>query len=658
MREFEKAVKACVASWSLLKDEARKKGMNAYNLIRSGGWSPDPGALAKLSQGVSPREFQRKLYCALRKKADKGGLIVLEAPTAAGKTEAAVGAFLSQLIEGEWWLAPRLVYALPTKALTLTMYARLEAYSAGLSVLYQVSRLPTAFEYGSTLDVRRSYLYGGVMVAATLDAVMYGYGALRIPGGVNNPRLSMPAALLSTSLLVLDEIQLYQDPHYYSPRVIGWVVETLVKAGVPVVYMSATVPSKFLEFIAPGEYEVITAESTEFSRKRFIEVNIDYLKKQVKLPDALHDGHVMNLLKECLDGGRHVLVVVNTVARAVECYELLKKKLGKDKVVLIHGRMSNALREEKEGELFAGSYVVVATQVIEAGFDLEAGLLISEIAPLDSLIQRAGRIARGGGEGSVVIVDVEHPAPYVKELIEATKSTIINDPSILEKALRDVKKAREELDKVYTHSLINELMKKASPLMARTMSYLRRLRLFSLPPEEDFALREGFYVTLVAPEAMEALASTDVEQLVKEFIEIAEKGGGRGAKEKKELWLKAEDWEKLAPVIERSSFTLGFPASKREEGQNKSRRKSRKKSRRSGVEILQPAEKLRELLAASLAVSHIRKKDKEKKKFVQIIFNEVKRVKPLRIYLLKRGVYDLEIGLHLRGRDYETVLEG
>jgi CRISPR-associated endonuclease/helicase Cas3 len=62
----------------------------------------------------------------------------------------------------------------------------------------------------------------------------------------------------------------------------------------------------------------------------------------------------------------------------------------------------------------------VATQVIEVGLDISCDCLLTELAPIDALIQRAGRCARWGGEGQIVVYYMEEPAPYPKELFEKT----------------------------------------------------------------------------------------------------------------------------------------------------------------------------------------------------------------------------------------------
>lgn len=617
MESFRKTIKACIAGWRLFKEEAKEGMVNTYSLLKE-GWTPKREGLEKIYNNVTPYGFQERMYEKIKDKASEGGLVVLEAPTAAGKTEAAVATFLSQLVEDDLWLAPRLIYALPTRALTFTTYARLTTYSIAMRKLLRVCQLSTAFEYGLTFG-GRGYLYGGVMVAATLDAVAYGYAAQRVPGRMRNPRLSMPTALLSTSLLVLDEVQLYQDSHYYSPRVIGRIVGTLVRAGAPVVYMSATMPSAFLEVIAPDDYEHVLAEA--FRGRGRVEVDAKPLTRGTGLLEALKEGSVIESMKECLENGRHVLVVANTVARAVECYDLLKERF-KDDIILLHGRMCNGIREEREGRLFSHkSYIVVTTQVVEAGFDLDAGLLISEVAPLDSLIQRAGRVSRSGGEGRAVIVDVEHPYPYVKEVVESTKALLKDDPSVLESALTSVEATRGALDEVYKREIIEKIMAGAEPLITETLAYLKKLRLLSLPPEEDFTLREGFYVTLVVPEVLGALADYDAKRLIQEFLDKARKY--------ENLKLSVNDWEKLSSLIEKASFTLGFSTNRMGVSEQKEFKKREKR-----------ALSLADLLSSAIHASY-------SEGYVVVSFRRVRELRPLEVYLVKEGVYELDRGLSL-----------
>jgi nitroreductase len=131
------------------------------------------------------------------------------------------------------------------------------------------------------------------------------------------------------------------------------------------------------------------------------------------------------------------LVVVNRVSRAQEIFEALtdKKKPLHDKehVALVHSRFRRADRKQHERLLFGeGDRIVIATQAVEAGVDVSARLLITELAPWSSLVHRIGRCNRraepSGGE--VLWVDIEPDVkgdlllPYSKdELTQAQNTT-------------------------------------------------------------------------------------------------------------------------------------------------------------------------------------------------------------------------------------------
>ncbi|MDE0190443.1 MAG: Fic family protein [Gammaproteobacteria bacterium] len=122
------------------------------------------------------------------------------------------------------------------------------------------------------------------------------------------------------------------------------------------------------------------------------------------------------------------LVVVNTVERAVQVWDALRRdgslKGERVDVRLAHSRYRPAERRSWREEFLhreacgpGTNRIIVATQVVEAGVDISASLLITELAPWPSLVQRFGRCARWGGTGRVVVVDLDHKtdkqaAPY------------------------------------------------------------------------------------------------------------------------------------------------------------------------------------------------------------------------------------------------------
>lgn len=121
-------------------------------------------------------------------------------------------------------------------------------------------------------------------------------------------------------------------------------------------------------------------------------------------------------------GGRLVLVFVNQVERARALYERLKRFCDegnlKMELILIHGRMRPRDRREQEDKLETtvppGGRIVVATQVLEAGVDIDADALFTELCPWPSLVQRLGRLNRSGTRPSKADVqNGKEPAPAI-----------------------------------------------------------------------------------------------------------------------------------------------------------------------------------------------------------------------------------------------------
>lgn len=129
------------------------------------------------------------------------------------------------------------------------------------------------------------------------------------------------------------------------------------------------------------------------------------------------------------ESGRITLVVCNTVDRACRTYDELRAEGRNDGLELVHSRFRPAERERWRDRFLSRSActpeadrIIVATQVVEAGVDLSAGCLISELAPWPSLVQRFGRCARYGGTGKVLVIDRGRDdadaAPYQSEELE------------------------------------------------------------------------------------------------------------------------------------------------------------------------------------------------------------------------------------------------
>jgi len=378
-------------------------------------------------------------------------------------------------------------------ALRFLAYRNLEDVSNFMIKYIHRGHLPVALETGS-IAARSSYLYGSFMNIATIDAAIYSYVAQRIPGGIRNPRLSLPAGLIANSLVVLDEVQLLQDEWYYPPRILNKILRQLAEARVLTVIMTATMPTMLKNVLLEG-LETIDVKGK--NSKRGTVMLESYTDKT--LIDVLSDINIIGKIKQTLkENNKHVLIVANTVKRACLAYEKIKEMFDKHDVLLIHGRFTNLDRRILERNIEEQAKIIVSTQVIESGFDLDAGLMITEIAPLDSLLQRIGRIARNyGSQGEALIVKVNNANPYNPQLLENTEKLLRENIDEISNALNDIDLTNMLLDAVYTRDIIKN-MKGYEAVFVRSDLYLSKIRLFSLAPENlEFRLRPELYVTLV-----------------------------------------------------------------------------------------------------------------------------------------------------------------
>lgn len=147
------------------------------------------------------------------------------------------------------------------------------------------------------------------------------------------------------------------------------------------------------------------------------------------------------------------LVIVNVVDRAVEIFRRLQKGAQGTEVFLIHSRFRPMEREEwsaflgrKDGQ----PRIIISTQVIEAGVDLSARVLFTELAPWASLVQRFGRCARYPGESAMVYwMDIaaneRAVLPYSVKELNASRF-ILQRPDVTDVGLQALKALRSQLD--------------------------------------------------------------------------------------------------------------------------------------------------------------------------------------------------------------------
>jgi len=425
-----------------------------------------------------PYRHQEEAYDRILSLEGEGGCVVIKAPTAAGKTEAAVAPYFAGVKDGSYPFA-KLIYVLPTRALANAQKQRLEeriARKLGLNLRIVV-------DHGSAYH---KPMLNGDVVICTLDAFIYGFAAQRTFGY----RLHYPLGSIASSLVVFDEVQMYQDEKYYVPWLIGKIMKYLYRARIPFVVMTATLP-EILEKILLNGVEVDDDNKIVVNTAK--RGNVEVKNKDNLLKGDLLSESIDNYM-DMINSHQKVGIILNTVAKAQNMFELIKDRIDKD-VILLHSRITAKTREEREKQLNEDSeFVVIATQVIEAGLDVSLDFMLTEIAPIDALIQRIGRVARRKGEkGEAYIFDVDgNYAPYPKELLEKTKNMVEN----IEKCITNLDIAQEKINRVYKDISLIE-----SELSIKASLYFDELRLFTLPPEYDLRVRPELYVTLFVPPA-------------------------------------------------------------------------------------------------------------------------------------------------------------
>ena len=348
-----------------------------------------------------------------------GKNVILQAPTGAGKTTAALQPFL-QAWNAEFndSFPTKCIYTVPMRILAHQFVLEYEKRADSISRRSR-RKLDVRIQTG---EEPKDKEFEGDLIFCTIDQFLSSF--LTMPYGLSRRLANLNAGAAVGSYLVFDEFHLL-DPESTLPST-WYAIKQLSKVA-PVLLMTATFSKSMLEALAQDlKAEIVTVPPDE---AREIESRIP-----TPLPRQRAWRAAENLLSAEAILEKHQtrsLVLCNTVQRAQNLYSDLKQKIeGENKairLILLHSRFLREDRRRIENELRrlfgqkaesdqSGSVIAVATQVIEVGVDISSETLHSELAPASMLIQRAGRCARYPGEqGQVIIYPVERFTPYATD---------------------------------------------------------------------------------------------------------------------------------------------------------------------------------------------------------------------------------------------------
>ncbi|MCY2987596.1 MAG: helicase-related protein [Planctomycetota bacterium] len=358
---------------------------------------------------------------------------LLRAPTAAGKTATAILGWLYH-----WKTRPkdtprRLAYCLPMRVLVEQSERESRRWIANLKLDIPVHVLMGGVESVEWyLHPEKPAVLIGTQDMLLSRALNRGYAASRFHWPIDFGLLN------NDCLWVFDEPQLMANGVATSAQVAGLRKVLGTFGECPSVWMSATLEPSWLDTIDfAGK---LTGKPLELGKDEYgddYDPNRALYKRMTAAKTLVPLGESSSKdMKDVAEAvvakhvdGTQTLVVLNTVERAKAVFAAIndRKKKGKNHVqpFLIHSRFRplerTTLNAQLQDKNAAKDRIIVATQVIEAGVDISACTLITELAPWASIVQRIGRCNRTGddGPGQVFWIDLDEKLspPYtVKDL--------------------------------------------------------------------------------------------------------------------------------------------------------------------------------------------------------------------------------------------------
>ena len=352
-------------------------------------------------------------------------IIVCEVPMGAGKTEFAE-IIASRLIADE--IVQGLAFALPTQGSANQIYKRIEGdlslpvfgqpanlAHGGVSWKRQLEDLEEDEGNRSGEDLHEWLVENNKKAfLAPVSIVTVDQMELAI---LNSRHSFLRAASLSRHLVIIDEVHAYDA---YMSQVLDRLLDFLGGMNVPVILLSATLSqqtrNRFLSAYMGND------QRTNRCNYPRITVGIDQaVLKSVSLPEqkapiaelavsSLSDESVTQLAIHLISKHKGCLCILcNTVQSAQQRYTELKKVIDKESLpislIQFHARFTSGDRGKKEKEITdrfgkdsaddqRNNVILVTTQVVEQSLDLDFDHLITELAPVDLLFQRAGRLHR------------------------------------------------------------------------------------------------------------------------------------------------------------------------------------------------------------------------------------------------------------------------
>ena len=376
-----------------------------------------------------PRATQREV-AQITAAMESPGIMILEAPMGSGKTEAALAA--AELISARTG-SGGIFFGLPTQATANALFDRVMAWAQRQSE-DAVQTIQLCHRMATLNPDYRDLLEGvpeDVMVAedsgleihsffmgkktALLASFVVGTVDQLLMAALSRKHVMLRQLGLAGKVIIVDEVHAY-DAYMgqYLKRVLQW----LGAWHTPVILLSATLPTNTRSQLMDAylgksktnddcarwrrnvQYPLLTWSDNGKIYQR--ELTGDGRSNQVRIQMITDEARV-ELLRELLSEGGCAGVICNTVDRAQALAQQITQEMDDVEVILCHARFVMPQRTQIEERLLKKlgrkgkrpfKMVLVGTQVIEQSLDIDLDVLISDLCPVDLLLQRIGRLHR------------------------------------------------------------------------------------------------------------------------------------------------------------------------------------------------------------------------------------------------------------------------
>ncbi|PKP58687.1 hypothetical protein CVT91_08105 [Candidatus Atribacteria bacterium HGW-Atribacteria-1] len=371
----------------------------------------------KSGEWITPYNYQKSENRDKKSASDIDYYGIISAPCGRGKTEASLMAALNIIKKHN---KNKIIFALPTQLTSNAMFDRLCKIfgKENVGIYHGMSRFlhydDKDIEDEDVRDITYDEkVFEKAVTVTTIDHLIYSliHGYKQADFAFGN---------LLNSVIIFDEI------HYYETRTLEHIIDAiklLNEMKIANIIMSGTLP----QFIINELLEINPCYKDNFIED---ENGIKYTPFLINKEEKFVTDHIDRIKEIYINKKSNQIIILNTIQRAQNMYN--KLSFCKNKI-LLHSMLTYEDRIEKEKKIKLKKYdpepwIIVSTQAIEISVDISCDVMHSEIAPVDAIGQRGGRLNRGGkhhyNKNVMYIYSVENEKPYDNELLNNTMNIL------------------------------------------------------------------------------------------------------------------------------------------------------------------------------------------------------------------------------------------